>query len=38
MKGKTAHFMVTVKELKTKKVPALDDAFAEAWAPTPWPS
>ncbi len=30
VKGKTAKFSVTLKELKSKKVPALDDAFAEA--------
>lgn len=29
IKGQTAHFVVTVKELKQKKVPALDDAFAK---------
>jgi trigger factor len=29
VKGKTAHFTITVKELKEKKVPALDDALAE---------
>jgi trigger factor len=28
MKGKTARFAITVKELKEKKVPELDDAFA----------
>ena len=28
MKGKTAHFTVTVKELKLKSTPAEDDAFA----------
>jgi trigger factor len=30
VKGKTAKFTVTLKELKSKKVPGLDDAFAEA--------
>ena len=29
VKGKTASFQVTLKELKAKKVPALDDALAE---------
>ena len=29
IKGQTAHFVVSVKELKSKKVPALDDAFAK---------
>jgi trigger factor len=29
VKGKTAHFVVTLKELKEKKVPPLDDALAE---------
>ncbi len=29
IKGQTAHFVVTVKELKQKKVPPLDDAFAK---------
>jgi trigger factor len=28
VKGKTAHFVVTVKTIKTKVVPPLDDAFA----------
>jgi trigger factor len=30
VKGKTAHFTVTLKELKSKLVPPLDDALAEA--------
>ncbi len=29
IKGQVAHFVVTVKEIKEKKVPALDDAFAK---------
>ena len=29
IKGQTAHFVVTVKEIKQKKVPPLDDAFAK---------
>lgn len=29
MKGKTAHFKVSLKKLQEKKLPALDDAFAE---------
>jgi trigger factor len=29
VKGQTAHFVCTVKELKAKKVPALDDALAK---------
>lgn len=29
VKGKTAHFTVTLKELKEKKVPPIDDALAE---------
>ncbi len=29
VKGQTAHFVCTIKGIKTKKVPALDDAFAK---------
>ncbi|MDP2276252.1 MAG: trigger factor [Archangium sp.] len=29
IKGQTAHFVVTIKEIKQKKVPPLDDAFAK---------
>lgn len=29
VKGQAAHFVCTIKELKEKKVPALDDAFAK---------
>ncbi len=29
VKGKTAHFVCTIKGIKAKKVPALDDAFAK---------
>jgi trigger factor len=29
VKGKTAHFVASIKALKSKKVPALDDAFAK---------
>lgn len=30
VKGKTAHFVATIKEIKVKKTPALDDAFAKS--------